>query len=52
MNRRLQSEAGLGEEGGYGARGTVGHGVGKTGRNGSLVGSDGGDAGSPDAVAA
>ena len=47
-----EAEAGLGEEGGYGARGTVGHRVGNVGRDGSLFGSDCGDAGSPDAVAA
>lgn len=48
----LEAEAGLEEEEGYGARGTVGHCVGNAGRDGSLVGSDRVDAGSPDAVAA
>lgn len=52
MLGRLEAEAGLGEEGGYGARGTVGHSVGNVGRDGSLFGSDCGDAGSPDALAA
>lgn len=41
-----------GEERSYGARGTVGYSVGYAERDGSLVGSNRGYAGSPDAVAA
>lgn len=52
MHWPLEAEAGLGEEARYGARGTLGHRVGNVRRDGSLVGSDSGDAGSPDAVAA
>lgn len=54
MLGRIEAEAGLGrgEEEGNGARGTVGHRVSNVRRDGSLFGSDGGDAGSPDAVAA
>lgn len=38
-------------EGGCSARGCMGHNVGNVGRDGSLVGSHSGDAGSPDAEA-
>lgn len=50
--QRLEAEAGLLGEGAYRARGRMGHDVGNVGRDGSLVGSDRGDAGSLDAVAA
>lgn len=50
-HRPLEAEAGLVEEAGV-ARGAVWDTVGNVGRDGSLVGSDRGDAGSPDAVAA
>lgn len=52
MHGRLEAEAGLGEEDGCGARGIMGHSGGDVGRDGSRFGSDCGDAGSPDAVAA
>lgn len=52
MYRQLEVEAELVEEGGCSARGSMGHNVGNVGRDGSLVGSDFGDAGSPDVVGA
>ena len=51
-HRPLEAEAELREEGGSGARGTVGHGVGNAGWDGSLAGSDRGDAGGADTVEA
>lgn len=52
MHRQLEVEEELLEEGGCSARGSMGHNVDNMGRDGSLVGSERGDAGSPDAVAA
>lgn len=48
----VRRKRGLLGEGGDRARGRMGHDVGNVGRDGSLVGSDRGDAGSLDAVAA